>query len=209
MTNFNINVSTIDGLKTEWEELRASGNGLDFERAVFLYNVLVDKLDDDLDLLRKFITNVLEEFAGKRTEKFVRMVQALDKIDDEHIWRSVGGACVILLARVPTRNRKKVIAKVATTLERTGRDAVSEQTFRSIMRDTLGSDGYRAALTESRSEFYQSSSYKEQVRILKGQIFDLLPIPGVREALNDEARKLLGMLSRRQEGAKRRRRKAS
>ncbi len=208
MTDFNINTATLDEIKHEWSELRSAGNGLDFERAVFLYNILVERLDESFENLRKFITNVLEEYAGKRTEKFVRMVQALDSLDDETLWLQIGGSGMILLSRIDTRNRKKIVASVQTTLERTGRDAVSEQTFRSILRDVLGPKGYRSILTEKRSKFYMGT-YKEQVILLKGQILDLLPIDGVREALNDEARKLLGMLSLKEERKQSRRRKAS
>jgi hypothetical protein len=207
MTDINIKANSLESIRSRWDALRGGEFSLDFERAVFLYNILVEHLNEEEDLLRKFIVKVLGEYAGKRTEKFIRMVNALDVNDDEERWGQIGGASMVLLTRVDGRKHSKVWRAVDEVLAETGRDSVSNATFRSILKGILGNEGYRAILTERQDRKTPLTDYKTQVVILQGQILDLLDLPGVREALTDKARFLLGMQTRAQERAAARRSK--
>jgi len=206
MTNtINIDENTVEGLRAQWDALRGGEFSLDFERAVFLYNVLVDNLHEEEDLLRKFIVKVLGEYAGKRTEMFMRMTMALDVNENEEQWLKIGGKAMVLLARVDGRKHRRIWTAVNQVLADTGRASLSGATFRSILKAVLGADAYRSILTEKQEKMRPLTDYRTQVVQFQGQIFDLLDIPGVRDALSEKTRFLLGMPTLAEERRERRR----
>jgi len=171
--SFGISESRNNNYKTEWDALRGQEYDLDFDRTLFLWNVMVESLHENIDTLRDYIIVELEEFAGKRVESFIRFVEAFAHIDSYDTWAKIGGAGVVLLNRVDRRRHRTILRRVDETLERTGRDRVSLGTFRTILRDVLGVESYRESLTEQRKQRDVLTYYRQCVVYQQG-IFAML-----------------------------------
>lgn len=172
--SFGINNNANDNLKAQWDALRGAGYTLDYERAVFLYNLLVDYLHENVNTLKKYMVVELQEYAGKRVESFVRMVHALDVDDNQEHWEKLGGKGMVLYTRVDGRRRGRVMQRVNASLKRTGRQCISEQTLRNILREVLGPETYRDLLTESRDDLHPRLNYRAQCVIYQQAILDLV-----------------------------------
>lgn len=181
-------------IKKKWDRLQGQEHGVDFERARLLHEVFV-RYDHDLNQLADFIVGVLGEYPGKRTVMFVRFVEAFAVSDNANDWRSVGGKAMVLVSRLGSREQRKIMGRVRKTLESTGRQTVSGSTFRNIMREVVGVDRYRSALSEPHSGMAQAGAKetREQLSTLRGFVLALLRSnPKLRKSLPDDVRSLLG-----------------
>lgn len=176
-------------LKERWDNLQGQEHGVDFERAVLLHEVSL-RLDRSEELLVGFLVGILGEYPGKRPKMFVRFVEAYEAIQEPETWGAVGGKAVVLLSRTNKRNRRRVMTKVRRVLARTGRKTVSTSTFRTILRESLGDEAYRACLLEPTN---MGTGARAQLKILKGFILAMVKSdPRLKKLLTRPVKKLLG-----------------
>jgi len=189
---------TQNRIKREWDSIQGRSNVVDFERAKLLNDTWHRLQQSDVNLA-KFIVGVLEEFPGKRTSGFVRMAQAFEVIDDKDIWAKLGARSTVLLSRITgKRKRNAIMKRVDKTLDRTGRETVSEQTFRTIAKKYLGL-GYKVICCEGRSG---SGALRAELEALKGFALDMLRRdPSVKRLMSKTVKRALGLTNARTRAA--------
>ena len=176
-------------LKEQWDNLQGQEHGVDYERARLLHEVFL-RLDRSEELLVGFLVGILGEYPGKRPKMFVRFVEAFEVISEPETWAAVGGKAAVLLSRTNKRKRRRVMTRVRRVLARTGRKTVSTSTFRTILRDSLGDEAYRACLLEPTN---MGTGARAQLKILKGFILALVKSdPKLKKLLTRPVKKLLG-----------------
>lgn len=143
--------SECEDYRRRWDELRSTGNRLDFDRATLLLS-LYERNRQDRSVLASVMVSVLDEYPGKRVESFIRMALALAVVSDESTWLQIGGHGVVLLSRLPGTSRRRIMTKVRAVLRRTGRGTISASTYRTVVVSVVGGEDYRRALTERKRE---------------------------------------------------------
>lgn len=189
---------TRDRLKTRWDKLQGREHDLSRDRASLLYEVW-DRLQKNDALLEAFLVNVLDEYAGKRCRSFVRLVHAFDVIRDPVVWTQVGGIGVTFLSRIKPTKVRATMTKVRSTIKSTGRNTLSNATFRTILRNVLGADAYDAILLERQTGRRPNmraelSTMRGELVCLKAFVLSLLhDQPNLRRKLPKDVRHALGL----------------
>lgn len=156
-------------IKKKWDTLQSRGNLLDHDRAKLLHSVWL-RLQKDDALLAHFLVTVLGEYPGKRCALFVRLVNAYALNSDQATWNMVGGSATVLLTRLSRSSQRRILTRVQETLANTQRTTLSAGTFRTIVREVIGEDSYRKALTERRGQ----SRIRQELAALKKFLLTLL-----------------------------------
>lgn len=180
-------------VRRRWDSIQAKGNNVDFERGQLLHEVWSNVLDRNDKTLGDFIITELGEFPGKSTSALVRLAHAFDAVKDQDTWRMIGGQSAVLLARIGhTATRRKVLRKVLETTSRTGRDVVSRATFRTLLVESLGQEGYQGLLIERKAK--NAANVRAQLDACKQCLLRLVRThPEIKKEIPASVKKMIGL----------------
>ena len=196
--NISGNLTFEQRAQLRWAAIQGARNEVDFLRAelldeAFHHGDCDENAENGLEPLHSFLNNVLGVMKGKKTSKFVRMALAFQRISDLETWQMLGGQGVVLLARVDGRRRGRIITRVNKAMKRTKGVSICCATFRTILIDILGEDGYAAVLIETGANRTRNRA-RPQLRTLRSFVLKMASrIPELERAVrrNKEVEKIV------------------